>query len=160
LFVDIDGDGILDMVKGFDEFGLLDMGIWLNRLKSGGGWQHAGQLPWLVDFNGDYVMADMNGDGLADLVNKNNLDVMLKSGTGWTPSADYHNVVTLLAHWSPRIFQIEDYNQDGLADLVMRPPDDTDEEGLGDLISAAVNDLAGSFPGLPSTSRTVVIPNT
>jgi RHS repeat-associated protein len=130
LFVDVDGDGVLDFVKGRMCRGTGGCAgqarsplVWLNRIKEEARWvpEHEvwGQLPaaWgsgLVDFTKDHFMFDINGDGLADLirVKTHEFKALINNGAGWRVSPEYDN-----ATWDPALTKFMDVNHDGLYEL-------------------------------------------
>ncbi len=144
-FADMDGDGLPDLVtKQFvqcpdpDEHHLpcsAKVVVWLNRMgNSETAWQLApgfSTIPdgwnggW-IDFIGPDKIADMNGDGKADLVRfgpDNDVQVRYSTGSGWEtpdPLAYDYSVSPLTFLGAPQINQmrLEDVNRDGLPDIV------------------------------------------
>jgi RHS repeat-associated protein len=140
LLVDIDGDGLLDIITpGGRELCDQSSGnciegamIWYNRINTGGGWQpDNGPLAGLVtypefgvlNFATTHTMADMNGDGRADLIlftpGQNKMQVALNFPSGWqdvsaTCGFDFTKVSNP-AFANP--YQIVDVNHDGLGDV-------------------------------------------
>jgi len=156
-FIDVDGDGLLDFVangpttticsNGSSIFGCTSSlaftpQIWLNRLKSGQGWvpdPDLGALPGVqftaVDFTQHDTMADMDGDGRADLVRfgPGDFDVNVfingsATGAGWSASSQNFQVPNGIECEQPAdgtqqtppdaCYHLEDVNRDGLTDLV------------------------------------------
>jgi hypothetical protein len=129
-FVDVNGDGLVDMVRNLQVGSALHTGAWLN---TGNGWVSSSQwVPPYVLFSRGYdnegtAWIDVNGDGLPDLVRYLQVGsalytgAWLNNGSGWTVSSQY---VPPLPLWS-RGYDDEgaawaDMNGDGLPDMVRR----------------------------------------
>jgi RHS repeat-associated protein len=127
LLADVDGDGLLDVVNDGSACQLpagQHLCVWLNRLKTGGGWVRSsafGTLPsgWsAVNLTTTFTLADMNGDGKADLVylpGGSSVQVIASTGNGWSPASQSYDTTPLGPIAS---FHLEDLNRDGLVDLV------------------------------------------
>lgn len=124
-FGDVNGDGLVDIVQSFDTINpfvgthTYQQGVYLNK---GNGWTLSSSwtLPntSMLFANSNHtlypvgLMADINGDGLADLVNGN--DVYMNSGSAWVLDAAWSTPV-LTGTMSGRL---ADINGDGLVDLL------------------------------------------
>ena len=122
---DVDGDGLIDLVRGYGS----EQAVHLN---TGTGWTPSGwSLPagaaFLTDGGEDNAMrlADVNGDGLADLVQSYDTDparhrVWLNTGSGWSLST--WTVPTeagfVKDDGQSNGVQLADVNGDGLDDLL------------------------------------------
>ena len=146
VLADVDGDGLLDLVTPggrelcdqhglFDQDSTCDQGvfIWYNRINTTGTWvQDSGPLDELntmpggfgvINFNGVHTMADLNGDGRADLLlfppGEDRMQVALNFPSGWVDASatfgfDFrNNPQTNFKH----PYSIVDFNRDGLADV-------------------------------------------
>jgi predicted outer membrane repeat protein len=122
MMADVNGDGMADIV------GFGSSGVWIS-LSTGTGF-----LPrtmWIDDFNlnagwrmTDHprMMADVNGDSMADIVGfgSSGVWVSLSTGTGFLPRTMWIDDFNLNAGWRmtdhPRM--MADVNDDGMADIV------------------------------------------
>ena len=129
-FADVNGDGLIDLLKGIDG----NRSAWINN---GNGWvaneAWSAALPWdFVDHDSDRAphylargirVADVNGDGLDDLVLADaglGRDVRLNTGSGWLSDASI--VVPELFsinQWQEGGLDFADVNGDGISDLVL-----------------------------------------
>ncbi|WP_171717070.1 FG-GAP-like repeat-containing protein [Paenibacillus phytohabitans] len=123
-FADVNGDGRKDMVsKG--EAGAWNAGVVYVSLSTGKGYQ-----PWtwnsgtrMIDEGSTMWLADVNGDGKADLITKGQsgaanagyVYVSLSTGTGYNPWS-WTSGYRMIDDNSPMWF--EDVNGDGKADLI------------------------------------------
>ncbi len=117
---DVDGDGLADFITTISG----QPQVWLNRIRTEGLWKYFGAFAvtpqgW-PDINieqGD-TLADLNGDGRADLVHWRDtaaeMNVLLSKGTvGWEAGAGYR-----MFGLTSTLFHLQDVNRDGLADLI------------------------------------------
>ena len=186
---DMDGDGVLDLISGptggttcqpAPGKGLC---VWLNRIKynldcaASACWSRAddyGTLPtgWeSINFEPTAVkdvVADMNGDGKADLFRYGPGDFQLRvlhnTGSGFAaPQVQYQWPIS---YGLVRHFHLEDINRDGLADLVANDNASVIETCLGVAINTGANGpngsvwqsscvATGSTPDAPPGGRTV-----
>jgi len=134
-FVDINGDGMVDVVKGMDPIGgNCDTTTWLNN---GNGWTSTNNFDiphCIIDQDSGYCdyqgvrIVDINGDGLADSIYGHDpysdsceTQVRINNGEGWTHDStiDFPSCIisdTTDAH--DLGVRIADVNGDGLADVV------------------------------------------
>ena len=137
-FADFDGDGLPDLISvatSSNNGNNVTPGpfVWLNRLKSGGGWgdpvarMSGSYLTALLGGDLDLTtdqLADMDGDGKADLVRfgssgagqvcTNWIEVLRSTGSSWSTAPSY-NYSTVKCEGNFRLF---DLNRDGLPDLI------------------------------------------
>jgi hypothetical protein len=127
-FVDVNGDGLVDIVRFLVADGTPYRTAWLN---TGNGWQEAPQYapPFVlttrtVDSEG-IQFVDVNGDGLVDMVRNlwvNNTilkSAWLNTGNGWVETPQYAPPVPIYARgYDNEGTQFVDVNGDGLVDLV------------------------------------------
>lgn len=132
---DVDGDGYQDLVYARElSSGVVSQGVYINN-KDGTGWTEDTSMTVPVAFvygsvDLDARIADVNGDGLPDIVQAyNNLgDTTLTSavyinngdGTGWTEDTSYATLPAAfgLHSRSDSGLRFADVNGDGLADLI------------------------------------------
>ncbi|MFZ0929598.1 MAG: toxin TcdB middle/N-terminal domain-containing protein [Syntrophobacteraceae bacterium] len=119
---DVDGDGIPDLIYDSNkQFHVL--------ISDGnGGFKSSFSAARAQDYYSaipDFEVADMNGDGLADIVyygNDNKIHVLLSTGSGFQPDTVWWR--SALAYWNDdgqgqaRPFLLADVNGDGLPDFV------------------------------------------
>ena len=150
VLADVDGDGLPDLVgKGNDGKPV----VYFNMIKQNEGWvsdngMSAQTFPvsWQalhLDRQNDGTIdtvIDMDGDGMADIVRQSpnvNIDVLLGSSLGWSPSP--------ISYYTPTNgdysynYTLQDVNRDGLPDLMGRAG--------GSLGSAYIN-LGAPRPGV------------
>jgi RHS repeat-associated protein len=130
VLADMDGDGIQDVVSTV-RMPSLTLGVWSNQIPTDPScttqcWvpiTALGTLPagWEdLDFTKTDLLADMDGDGRADLVripSAGQMQVLLNRGTSWLPAPEYSS----LTETGTRLL---DVNRDGLPDLVGPPRSD------------------------------------
>ncbi len=153
-FIDMNGDGLVDLVRGLATGGsygshTFESDIWLN---TGSGWSHASwKLPtWLADHTGELcgrVLQDLNGDGLPDFILSidgyllerpfgGHSQVWLNTGHGWETSHSYtlpRPLVNIEQNGTSRPLgrMLSDVNGDGLVDFVsVAPASDHDPQSL------------------------------
>jgi len=141
VFADIDGDGLVDAMhiaahadrRGCPNTscaGKAQVNVRLNRLTTEGGWGGVSiEIPESADwvnsaiFGDNATMADMNGDGRADLVAMgaagNQVHVLINTGAEeggtatWEDAGGAYSGVTPVSD-----YELRDMNRDGLPDLV------------------------------------------
>ena len=124
-FVDLNGDGRVDLVWSDSEFSG-DTGACLN---TGNGWQAAPQFapPYYLSAKDNpdtgSRLVDLNGDGLPDFVvsNQNTKGVYLNTGSGWTSINSYDAAqLPAIADSTHSTLGVEvlDVNGDGLPDFI------------------------------------------
>jgi len=127
-FIDLNGDGLPDLVWGRYTSGANHHQSWIN---TGSGWQEAPgyQVPVMISADGlaDHGVrfVDLNGDGLPDLVWARYTSgvhyrmTWLNTGEGWQLSAGYQLPTTIAGDIEGDLgVRFEDVNGDGLPDLV------------------------------------------
>ena len=121
--VDVNGDGLPDLVKGNDSV----RKTWLNR---GDGWQEdavwtlpAEAAPLQGGADAGIAFIDVNGDGLVDILRANATDkqTWLNTGKGWTPSPAWS--LPSSANFRDASTAIVDVNGDGLPDIITAKSD-------------------------------------
>jgi RHS repeat-associated protein len=124
-FVDLNGDRLMDLF-------IWDSTEHDNYINNGHGWtlDHAWDVPGGVDFttNGlfnGHILADLNGDGLPDILYSANLAGILtqhayiNNGHGWTQDDSWNVPVTLYSDAAQyEKYKFADVNGDGLADFL------------------------------------------
>ncbi len=118
--MDINGDGLVDQVIA----GPYGSGV---RLNTGTGWESSDSSVYALPYNlidtGGYDIGtrfvDVNGDGLIDIVNKQNA-FYLNTGNGWIidSAGTYTLPVPVISGNLKHMIQFVDLNGDGLEDLV------------------------------------------
>ncbi len=125
-FAEINGDGLIDIIIGGYDDGNLVHDVYINSGKNS--WGHDSNYVFSFNFsNGEAVLADVNGDGLDDIVaakdNQAANGVYINNGdaTGWTKDNDY-TVPVNFSDSSPggsdTGARFADVNGDGLVDIV------------------------------------------
>jgi RHS repeat-associated protein len=160
-FGDINGDGLIDMVKNSES----DRKVWLN---AGVGWEY--RESWITPpemafvNNGENLgvqLVDINLDGKADLVKGKNgyTDVWINNGNGWAPAS--WEIPSEIA-FDDFSHQIVDINGDGTLDIVKASPQER-KTWIGAysnsyLLTKVVNSLAGTteigYKNIPSLDNT------
>ena len=123
---DINGDGKLDLVESDNsacQGGLQACQIY-TLLGNGDGTFSAPENPVTtppVDFNVELALADLNGDGKADLVVAAQpfAQIYLSNGTGFTPGQAYYLLDEFFGAQISMIPVIADFNHDGKPDVVI-----------------------------------------
>ncbi|MBZ5661314.1 MAG: FG-GAP-like repeat-containing protein [Acidobacteriia bacterium] len=112
LMVDMDGDGHPDMVIG-DFAGGIDI-----LHGNPDGTFAPVSLGGTANFSGEELVevADLNGDGILDIVGSSNLGVSVLLGTG---QLAYKAPVSYIAGTSPGVFTTGDFNHDGRLDFAV-----------------------------------------
>lgn len=142
--VDVNGDGLPDLLRGLHSNGTSYFGAWLN---TGNGWVAAPQWnpPVSLRFNGTYTrptfppavvpikdnegveFVDLNKDGLVDIIKglhdgSTYLGAWLNNGHGWTYSPEWNPPYTLGFRVGETNdnegVQVLDLNGDGFADVI------------------------------------------
>jgi VCBS repeat protein len=108
-YADVDGDGIDDAIARDKLTGAISVGL-------SDGTQFAPLQPWgSWDLGRSFDVADVNGDGQADLVGRSatgDIQVGLSTGTSFSPSTSWSS-------WTPTgTVQFADVDGDGAADIV------------------------------------------
>lgn len=121
--IDLNADGLLDIVQRTPS----RESAWIN---TGNGWQQNNLWipPWPMDlartpdYNVPAYLADINGDGLPDLIraeeiSPNQIDtrVFLNNGNGWTEDFDWASPIQVNSAYGEMFV---DVNGDGLADII------------------------------------------
>lgn len=132
-FVDINGDGLPDVVKRRDCSDTSCSGVMLN---TGYGWQN--DSIWLLPIDFAFTssgadtgvrLIDLNGDGLLDLIKRQSCSssscsgVLLNNGSGWAMDNGAWNISKDMAFVSDQNnngVRITDVNGDGLPDFIKR----------------------------------------
>jgi len=138
-FIDLNGDGLVDMVQyvqyGASTAGNIQKGAWLN---TGNGWESAPQyvppkpiVSTAADANGNdpgVRFVDLNGDGLPDMVQhilwnsgSINTGAWLNTGNGWRSAPQYAPVAMIAQNTSSAKdlgVRFIDLNGDGVDDMV------------------------------------------
>lgn len=125
-FADVNGDGLLDILKGFSQSGTYTNNVYLN---TGNGW--ATSTNWIMPFHLDFTTTDGNDGGgrVVDLNNDNLVDlyyglddsgtatssVYINNGKGWNRDTTWNLLDGLQAHMPGLMFS--DLNLDGLVDV-------------------------------------------
>lgn len=131
-FVDLNGDGRIDIIKRQDCASATCVGALLNN---GSGWTVS--TAWNLSQNFAFLnatnysngveFADLNGDGLTDVIKRQNCTgttcdaVVLNTGSGWVNSSGVWNLPITFAFVSKGIDQgvrLVDLNGDGLIDAI------------------------------------------
>jgi len=127
-FVDVNGDGLVDIVRHLFAYGTSYKSAWLN---TGSGWQEAPQYapPYPIYTRGGdsegMQFVDVNGDGLVDIVRYLIADgipyktAWLNTGSGWAEAPQFAPPYPLLSRGLDNEgVQFVDVNGDGLVDIV------------------------------------------
>jgi RHS repeat-associated protein len=115
VFSDVNGDGLADVVNAKNGFRT----TWLNKINIGSGWV---ETPSWVLPDGDFAdgaeLADINADGLPDLVIAKDADrrTFINNGSNWVRDSSW-DLPT--GKFTDRSTQLIDVNADGLADLLI-----------------------------------------
>lgn len=132
--VDVNADGLLDSVQKWYGSGTTLTHLYLGN---GAGWTNMGTSHALIPpvlLNAGTTgndnapvgteMADLNGDGLNDLISRNDSSgtslnsAYLGTGTGWVSASAYLSPLELTHDNTPQGVALLDLNADGLVDLV------------------------------------------
>ncbi len=133
--VDVNGDGLADIVKTSHSGTNATWKVWKN---TGQGWSGSPET-WIDNANidayigkGEVAMAEVNGDGLVDIVRGDDLGtadrtkVLINKGNSW--STTYETWIDPSANLDLDVHsdhvRIADANGDGLSDIVKGHPDD------------------------------------
>lgn len=148
--VDLNGDGLVDIVRAGRS------GVNRAHLNTGSGWATTTDFSAPYNFSTDYGgdtgvrLADINGDGLVDLLyavwfpqsNNGNESVRLNTGSGWEVDNSWDLPIVFQNQWTTgnQTLQVdvEDVNNDGLADLVTK-----DDNQLNDIEGVLLNTGSG-----------------
>jgi YD repeat-containing protein len=110
---DVNGDGLVDIVSAKQSNS--DWNVWLNQ---GDKWSQTAQV-WAKNIGEnfkDVKIADVNGDGLPDIVSGNQVKVRLNLGNKWSDTPQ--NWVSNLGFNFDYQMPVVDVNGDGLADIL------------------------------------------
>lgn len=147
--LDLNGDGLLDVIRAGRD------GINRAHLNTGTGWATTTSFSAPYNFSTDYGgdtgvrLADINGDGLVDLLyavwfpqfNNGNESVRLNTGSGWEEDNSWDIPIVFqnqLVTSQTLQVEVEDVNNDGLADLVTK-----DDNQYNDLQGVFLNTGSG-----------------
>ncbi|WP_406656532.1 FG-GAP-like repeat-containing protein [Methanolobus sp. ZRKC2] len=123
---DLNGDGLVDIIRGYDAYND-KYGTWLN---TGSGWSSASTWNPPVAFSGNGAdngvrLADVNGDGLVDLLRGYNngngntyLSAWLNTGDGWSSTSAWNPPTYFSYTGNDCGIRIADVNGDGLVDII------------------------------------------
>ncbi len=127
-FVDVNGDGLVDIVRSLWVNGTIYKSAWLN---TGSGWKEAPEWEppyplWSRGYDNEgMAFVDVNGDGLVDIVRSLWVDgtiykkAWLNTGSGWKEAPEWEPPAPL---WSRGLdnegMQFVDVNGDGLVDII------------------------------------------
>jgi YD repeat-containing protein len=138
-FVDLNGDGLQDIIKGLDSFGSTFRTAYLN---TGEGWEESSDYASPVDIVGvdsNYMtgwdtgtrFVDLNGDGLIDIIQghcaygSTSQTAYLNTGKGWEEALEYAPAVNITQRNSSSYggswdcgTRLADLNGDGLIDVI------------------------------------------
>ena len=129
-FADLNGDGLVDIIQGYDGGRTGDKYCaWLNN---GNGWENA-PSSWIPPEEFSYRgedkglrLADLNGDGLVDLIQGYDADgsdndkycAWLNTGSGWSSTSSWNPLTPFIDDGEDKGLRLADANGDGLVDLV------------------------------------------
>ena len=113
---DVNGDGLVDLFHN-------GSAVYIND-GDGTGWTHDESYSVPVNFvvnNNDTGarLADVNGDGLVDILNNSNVYINDGDGTGWTVDTNYSDPFDFVSGSDDNGARIADVNGDGLVDLLI-----------------------------------------
>jgi len=130
-FMDVNADGHLDSVQNWYGNGSPESQLYLGN---GAGWTNMGASHTLIppvylntgtlgNENAPFgtEAADINGDGLVDLLQYNGVSAnvaYLGTGTGWVSASAYLSPIQLSDNNTPQGVALLDINSDGLVDIV------------------------------------------
>ncbi|MCC4770886.1 hypothetical protein FXV91_12060 [Methanosarcina sp. DH2] len=121
-FVDVNGDGLEDILEGYvDDLNRVRCSTWIN---TGDSWELNSSWATPTCFR-DYTedagarLADVNGDGLVDII-QHSIDISsawLNNGTGWEQNNSWAPPL-YFGYSSDQGVRIADVNGDGLVDII------------------------------------------
>ncbi|WP_406656961.1 DUF2341 domain-containing protein [Methanolobus sp. ZRKC2] len=130
-FADVNGDGLVDMLWGYENTDNDYFNTWLN---TGNGWQSTNTWnPQVISYRGRDTgirFADVNGDGLVDMLRgyedtdgDQDRTTWLNTGNGWQGSSVFNPPTVFSRSGTGRGVIIADFNGDGLDDFIQKYED-------------------------------------
>lgn len=127
-FADVNGDGLLDIIVStqyfYDNSSPIDQRVFINN---GTGWTEDSNytIPVLFcyffqgkKYNKGAKLADVNGDGLVDIIQYPKTYINKGDNTGWEDFGTFESPVSFATGLQKEMYQLIDINGDGLVDIV------------------------------------------